>query len=158
MARACMVGLSIYVAIAIQRMHAQNLHAVQPCNYYMYIHARVHARTKFTDFIIMCMQNITFTSQIARRKNGVGCTHTHLWLMCTLSANWVLKINSIKNSVYPRFASFVHTAFCVFNTWRRHWNCWFINKSWSLVSTLAIVEDTAVCKWSLNSSMLFHLM
>ena len=68
MARACMVGLSIYVAIAIQRVHAQNLHAVQPCNYYMYIHARVHARTKFTDFIIMCIQNITFTSQIACRK------------------------------------------------------------------------------------------
>ena len=153
---ACMHGGPKYICRYSYTAHACTKLA---CSSAMQLlHARVHARTKFTDFIIMCMQNITFTSQIAHRKNGVGCTHTHLWLMCTLSANWVLKINSIKNSVYPRFASFVHTAFCVFNTWRRHWNCWFINKSWSLVSTLAIVEDTAVCKWSLNSSMLFHLM
>ena len=76
MARACMVGLSIYVAIAIQRIHARTKLA---CSSAMQLlHARVHARTKFTDFIIMCMQNITFTSQIACRKNGVGCTHTHL--------------------------------------------------------------------------------
>ena len=58
---ACMHGGPKYIC-----RYSYTAHACSPAM--QLLHARVHARTKFTDFIIMCMQNITFTSQIACRK------------------------------------------------------------------------------------------